>query len=113
MTLKNYDRCVFTFILQAIGAVWWHPISYHGIGTSTFYDVRMHYSRLLPASWVKMAWAETNKIGCSLACCQGKTIFACKYDPSPRILNAYIYKSGKPCQMCRYSCERSTGLCTN
>ncbi|EYB93985.1 hypothetical protein Y032_0177g619 [Ancylostoma ceylanicum] len=77
-------------------AGWWDVVgSVNYFGNSVTY--LEGYNEHPISSFTQMAWAKTEKIGCSIAKCKDQYVSICRYSPSGNIANEDIYQKGRPC----------------
>ncbi|KIH51204.1 SCP-like protein [Ancylostoma duodenale] len=72
---------------------------------------RDHHQYLPIRSFTRMAWANTQKIGCAVKRCGEQWNVVCHYDPAGNIVNQPIYVRGKPCSQCPSRASCSNALC--
>ncbi|KAL6740495.1 hypothetical protein Aduo_013846 [Ancylostoma duodenale] len=78
---------------------WWKPIRSEAYFSSTNVNFLPIYDQYPISSFTRMAWATTNKVGCSLVKCTSNNVYVgvCRYRPMGNILNSNIYQIGNPC----------------
>ncbi|KHJ81697.1 hypothetical protein OESDEN_18615 [Oesophagostomum dentatum] len=57
-----------------------------------------------------MAWARTNKLGCSIARCSDEYVTVCRYLEKGNVVRQQVYIPGRLCSMCTSGCDQD-GLC--
>ncbi|CAJ0595624.1 unnamed protein product [Cylicocyclus nassatus] len=81
------------------------------IGLQCYFRVK-HESMQL-RTFTRMAWATTNKMGCTVQECGDQWHAVCLYSPPGNKVEERIYIPGTTCTMCPAgtSCDRALGLC--
>ncbi|KHJ79157.1 hypothetical protein OESDEN_21204 [Oesophagostomum dentatum] len=62
-------------------------------------------------SFTQMAWATSNRLGCSIARCASDIVAVCRYLEKGNIVEKNVYVPGNTCASCRNNCVSSLGLC--
>ncbi|CAJ0601529.1 unnamed protein product [Cylicocyclus nassatus] len=91
---------------------WWKVVrQYPGPGaTAMFYP--MHYDSPI-ASYTRMAWSSTRRLGCAIGQCSSEYVVICRYLPRGNAIYYPMYNVGLVCSACPIgtSCQISLGLC--
>ncbi|EYC10847.1 hypothetical protein Y032_0053g2323 [Ancylostoma ceylanicum] len=70
------------------------------------------YSRDKPTQkFIKMVWARTEEIGCSVNDCGSNYAVVCHYKPGGNRIGEPMYERGAPCGHCPWNCNAHEGLC--
>ncbi|KAH3736563.1 cysteine-rich venom protein latisemin-like [Dreissena polymorpha] len=54
--------------------------------------------------YTQMVWAQTSKVGCGYAVCNGRPYYVCNYGPAGNYMGEQPYANGTTCAMCPKSC---------
>ncbi|CAJ0595902.1 unnamed protein product [Cylicocyclus nassatus] len=91
---------------------WWKRVRLdEPIGLQCYF--RAKHESLQVRTFTRMAWANTNKMGCTVQECGDQWHAVCLYSPPGNKVEERIYIPGTTCTMCPAgtSCDRSLGLC--
>ncbi|KAL7074931.1 hypothetical protein ACQ4LE_006082 [Meloidogyne hapla] len=76
---------------------WWNEAATYGVPS----DLVLTETNWYPTGhFSQMAWWNTNKLGCGLAYCSGRTYIVCQYNPPGNYMGQKIYESGAVCSGC-------------
>ncbi|VDM76446.1 unnamed protein product [Strongylus vulgaris] len=91
---------------------WWKVVrQYPGPGsTAMFYPI--HYDSPI-ATYTRMAWSSTRRLGCSIGQCSSVYVVVCRYAPRGNAIYYPMYNVGMVCSACPRGtmCRPDRGLC--
>ncbi|CAJ0595741.1 unnamed protein product [Cylicocyclus nassatus] len=103
-------------LFNTVAISWWTQIFKDGINRQLIFSENLRDKQakkgIDQTAFTQMAWANTNKIGCAVVDCSGKSFVVCRYSPAGNILNQTIYRIGNVCGLCGGTCSPDVGLCT-
>ncbi|CAJ0595617.1 unnamed protein product [Cylicocyclus nassatus] len=91
---------------------WWERVRLdEPIGLQCYF--RAKHESLQVKTFTRMAWADTNKMGCTVQECGDQWHAVCLYSPPGNKVEERIYIPGTTCTMCPVgtSCDGALGLC--
>ncbi|CAJ0595625.1 unnamed protein product [Cylicocyclus nassatus] len=91
---------------------WWKRVRLdEPIGLQCYF--RAKHESMQVRTFTRMAWANTNKMGCTVQECGDQWHAVCLYSPPGNKVEERIYIPGTTCTMCPVgtSCDRALGLC--
>ncbi|RCN41455.1 SCP-like protein, partial [Ancylostoma caninum] len=114
---KTFPATRFTFDTAAKKSVteWWKVIRDVNFFEKVVVFRPFHDGHPI-SSFTQMAWATSNRLGCSIVNCStsNRYVGVCRYTQRGNIVNNNVYEVGAVCSACpsgMTSCNRDEGLC--